>query len=37
MSCGGRFYTNSVIGLQSIISLKENKSVLMEVEGKKDP
>lgn len=32
-----RFFTNSVIGLQSIISLNENKSVLMEVEGKKDP
>ena len=33
----GRFFTNSVIGLQSITSLNENKSVLMEVEGKKDP
>ena len=33
----GRFFTNFVIGLQSITSLNENKSVLMEVEGKKDP
>ena len=33
----GRFFNNSVIGLQSITSLNENKSVLMEVEGKKDP
>ena len=32
-----RFFTNSVIGLQFIISLNENKSVLMEVVGKKDP
>ena len=29
--------TPILIGLQSILCFKENKSVLMEVEGKKDP